>query len=88
MVGVTVENACTVALLFLQLNTQLSKNFSYHPQNVRPSNICIQYIEHYIVYLNNMLSLHDMVNKFKNSNSYTSQLYLYLHVYKLRNKVH
>ena len=90
MVGVTVENTCTVALSFLQLTTQLSKNFSYHSQNVRPSNICIQYIEHYIVYLNHMLILHDniMVIKFKNSNSYTSQLILYLHVYKLRNKVH
>ena len=37
MVGVTVENTCTVALSFLQLTTQLSKDFSYHPQNVRPS---------------------------------------------------
>ena len=88
MVGVTMENTCTVALSFLQLTTQLSKNFSYHSQNVRPSNICIQYIEHYIVYLNHMLILHDMVIKFKNSNSYTSQLILYLHVYKLRNKVY
>ena len=36
MVGVTVDNTYTVALLFLQLTTQLSKDISYHPQNVRP----------------------------------------------------